>query len=174
MAAKPRQKKRYDRENPAQPRHRSQSRRRKNAEMRASDRCPLCGICGVRKRGRRGNRGKPVDKPGSVVDSHSSRRTVASTLKQPTRKQREPRPCFPIWPCSGWGLPCRPCYHGRGELLPRRFTLACPELRGASAVCFLLHFPSPHGARSLTGILLCGARTFLPASRSKPLCPAVA
>ena len=32
-----------------------------------------------------------------------------------------------------------------------------------SAVCFLLHFPSPHGARSLTGILLYGARTFLSA-----------
>ena len=26
---------------------------------------------------------------------------------------------------------------------------------------FLLHFPSPHGARPLTGILLYGARTFL-------------
>ena len=73
--------------------------------------------------------GKPVDKPGSVVDSHSSRRTVTSTLKRPTRKQREPRPCFPIWPCSGWGLPCRPCCHVRGELLPHRFTLTCPGLR---------------------------------------------
>jgi len=30
-----------------------------------------------------------------------------------------------------------------------------------SAVCFLWHFPSSHDARSLTGILLCGARTFL-------------
>ena len=29
------------------------------------------------------------------------------------------------------------------------------------AVYFLLHFPSPHGARLLAGILLCGARTFL-------------
>jgi hypothetical protein len=87
--------------------------------MRRSDRCPPGGS--------RRKRGKPADKPGSVVDSHSSRRTVASTLKQPTRKQREPRPCFPIWPCSGWGLPCRPCYHGRGELLPRRFTLACSQ-----------------------------------------------
>jgi hypothetical protein len=36
-------------------------------------------------------------------------------------------------------------------------------LSRTSAVCFLLHFPSPHGARSLTGILLCGARTFLSA-----------
>jgi hypothetical protein len=30
---------------------------------------------------------------------------------------------FPIWPCSRWGLPCRPCYQGRGALLPHRFTL---------------------------------------------------
>ena len=76
--------------------------------------------------------GKPVDKPGSVVDSHSSRRTVASTLKQPTRKQREPRPRFPIWPCSRWGLPCRPCYHVRGELLPRPgFRPTAPAFAGA-------------------------------------------
>jgi len=67
--------------------------------------------------------GKPVDKPGSVVDSHSSRRTVTGTLKQPTRKRREQRHCFPIRPCSGWGLPCRPRCRVRGELLPRRFTL---------------------------------------------------
>ena len=39
--------------------------------------------------------GKPVVKPGSVVGNHSSRRPVASTLKQPTRKQREPRHTLP-------------------------------------------------------------------------------
>jgi len=27
--------------------------------------------------------------------------------------------CSPIWPCSGWGLPCRLCRHSRGGLLPR-------------------------------------------------------
>ena len=43
--------------------------------------------------------------------------------------------------------------------------LACAR---TSAVCFLLHFPSPHGARPLAGILLCGARTFLPATGSHP------
>ena len=31
--------------------------------------------------------------------------------------------CFPIWPCSGRGLPCRPCYQRRGALLPHPFTL---------------------------------------------------
>ena len=66
---------------------------------------------------------KLADKPGSVVGNHSSRRRVAAPLKRPTRKRREPRRCFPIWPCSRWGLACRPCCHVRGELLPRRFTL---------------------------------------------------
>ena len=51
---------------------------------------------------------EPADKPGSVVDSHSSRRSVTATLEQPTRKRRGPRHRFPIWPCSRWGLPCRP------------------------------------------------------------------
>jgi hypothetical protein len=38
------------------------------------------------------------------------------------------------------------------------------------AVYFLWHFPSPHGARSLTGILLCGARTFLCALKTRSDC----
>jgi hypothetical protein len=36
-----------------------------------------------------------------------------------------------------------------------------PEDRRPSAVCFLLHCPSPSGARPLAGTLPCGARTFL-------------
>ena len=67
----------------------------------------------------------------------------------------------PVWPCSGWGLPCRFRYRSRGALLPHRFTLACAPLRKPSAVYSLLHFPSPHGARALPGTLPCGARTFL-------------
>lgn len=50
---------------------------------------------------------EPADKPGSVLDSHSSRRNVAVTLKQPTRTRRGPRHEVPIWSCSRWGLPCR-------------------------------------------------------------------
>jgi len=45
-------------------------------------------------------------KPGSVLDGHSSRPDVAVRLKQPTREQRGPRQCSPIWSCSEWGLPC--------------------------------------------------------------------
>ena len=35
---------------------------------------------------------------------------------------------------------------------------------------FLCHFPSPHGARPLAGILLCGARTFLHAHKAHSGC----
>jgi len=48
---------------------------------------------------------KLAGKPGSVVDSHSSRRTVARTLKQPTRRLSEQLHSLPIWSCSGWRLP---------------------------------------------------------------------
>ncbi|GEM_PF-25987 len=39
-----------------------------------------------------------------------------------------------------------------------------------SAVYFLWHFPSPHGVRPLTGIPLCGARTFLSAHKVRSDC----
>ena len=51
---------------------------------------------------------EPADKPGSVLDSHSSRRIVTDTLKQPTRRHCGPQHSLPIWSCSRWGLPCRP------------------------------------------------------------------
>ena len=44
--------------------------------------------------------------------------------------------------------------------------------RRPSAVCSLCHFPSPRGVRQLTGILPCGARTFLCASELRSDCPA--
>ena len=49
-----------------------------------------------------------ADKPGSVWDSHSSRRIVTDTLEQPTRRHCGPQYRLPIWPCARWGLPCRP------------------------------------------------------------------
>jgi len=36
----------------------------------------------------------------------------------------------PIRSCTGWGLPCQPCHQGRGELLPRLFTLTPQQARG--------------------------------------------
>lgn len=82
-------------------------------------------------------------KPGSVcaggiperdlpaLGSHSSRRCIAVSLKQPTRTSRGETPLplarreIPIWPCSRWGLPCRRCCQRPGALLPHPFTLAC-------------------------------------------------
>ena len=73
---------------------------------------------------------------------------------------------FPIWPCFGWGLPCRPCYHVRGELLPRRFTLAVPSFPGLGRSILCCTFRrlclAAYSARPLAGILLYEARTFLP------------
>ena len=64
-----------------------------------------------------------ADKPGSVEGNHSSRTFVTKRLQQPTRKQRGPRQCSPIWSCSEWGLPCHTCCQVRGALLPHHFTL---------------------------------------------------
>ena len=124
---------------------------------------------------------EPAGKPGSVVDSHSSRRIVADTLERPTRIRRGPRHWIPIWPCSRWGLPCRPVarlavrsYRTISPLprvLPpafRRSGGTWPDFRPTSAPAsgpfggvFLLHFPSARAAQALPGTVPCGARTFL-------------
>ena len=68
--------------------------------------------------------------------------------------------CFPIWPCSRRGLPCRRRYRRRGALLPHHFNLAVTLAR-AWAVSFLLHFPWARAPQALPGAVPCGARTFL-------------
>ena len=65
---------------------------------------------------------QPVSRVLSRIIIHLDRKSP-SGLKQPTRKRRGPRHGFPIWSCSGWGLPCRCCYQPRGALLPHHFTL---------------------------------------------------
>ena len=68
-------------------------------------------------------------KPSSVFrpraeDGHLSGSAVTGVLKQPTRGSSGAGRTLPhIWPCSDWGLPCRPCCQGRGGLLPHPFTL---------------------------------------------------
>ena len=99
---------------------------------------------------------EPAGKPGSVVDSHSSRPPIAGRLKQPTRNQRGPRQWFPIWSCSRWGLPCRPVT----RLAVRSYRTISPLPAEAGGI-FLLHFPSTRAAQALPGIVPCGARTFL-------------
>jgi len=84
---------------------------------------------------------EPADKPGSVVGNHSSGTAVTGGLERPTRKRRGPRHRFPIWSCSGWGLPCR------SVLPPARCALTAPfhpylsPANRIGAVSFLLHFP---------------------------------
>ena len=65
---------------------------------------------------------QPVSRVLSRIIIHLDRESPPG-LKQPTRKRRGPRHSFPIWSCSGWGLPCRFCYQKRGALLPHHFTL---------------------------------------------------
>ena len=96
-----------------------------------------------------------VYKPGSVIDSHLSRRTVAGALQPPSRKQPG-RPCFL---CGV--APDRVYSNGRfrtplGALLPAPFH-PCSESRRLStavqAVIFLLHFSSDRSGRALPVIL---------------------
>src|SRR5439155_25820417 len=46
----------------------------------------------------------------------------------------------PIWPCSDWGLPCRPCCQCRGGLLPHRFTLTSGVAAGGGLFSVALSF----------------------------------
>ena len=102
---------------------------------------------------------------------HSSRTTVTGRLERPTRRTRAGNPLPPVWPCSGWGLPCEPRYRDPGALLPHHFTLtrlrqgfgeaSLPVTRRMRAVSFLWNFPRGRPHRALPGTLPCGARTFL-------------
>jgi len=69
-----------------------------------------------------------ADKPGSVLNSHSSRPNVTIWLKQPTQEIRGPRtvdqqpiPLFGLAPDGVY--PAIECYHRCGALLPHHFTL---------------------------------------------------
>ena len=114
--------------------------------------------------GRWGERSaEPAGKPGSVVDSHSSRPPIAGRLKQPTRNRRGPRRWFPIWSCSRWGLPCRSV--ARLAVRSYRTISPLPRARRPFGGISLLHFPSTRAAQALPGIVPCGARTFLVTAR---------
>jgi len=69
-------------------------------------------------------------------DGHLSWGAVARHLMRPTRGSSGPgRTSPPIWPCSGWGLPCHGCFQPRGGLLPHLFTLAHGINRGWCILC---------------------------------------
>jgi len=100
------------------------------------------------------NRSESAGKPGSVVDDHSSRRTVADALKQPTRVPRGPRVWTPIWSCFEWGLP----YRSVTRLVVRSYRTVSPLPR-----------TSEDAVRRST--LCCTFRRLAPPRRYLALCP---
>ena len=111
----------------------------------------------------RANKPSSVPLRGRIIHLGPSSPT---TSVRPTRDSNGAgRPSSPTWPCSGWGLPCGPCYQEARCALTAPFH-PCLCRKRPSAVYSLWHFPSPHDARVLPGILPCGARTFL--HRPKP------
>jgi hypothetical protein len=123
-----------------------------------------------------------ADKPGSVVDSHSSRARVTARFKRPTRERCGHTPLLPYSVLLQVGftlplmLPPARCaltapFHPYPAAIPGNpaFATQTQDERIDSedsdgAVYFLWHFPSAHAAQALPGTLPCGARTFLPVS----------
>ncbi len=91
---------------------------------------------------------------------------VARHLLRPTRKLgRATLKRFPIWSCTGWGLPSFPGHPGNWCALTAPFH-PYPALIG-EAVCFLLHLPSRRRDSTLWSTLPCGVRTFLRRSKRR-------
>ena len=98
-----------------------------------------------------------ADKPGSVVDSHSSGICVTTYLMQPTREQCGPHHCSPIWSCSEWGLPSPPnvttdavrSYRTFSPLpASRRYPFCCTFRRLTPPRCYLALCPWEPGLSS--------------------------
>ena len=94
---------------------------------------------------------------------------------RPTRGSNgESRAIATAWPCTRWGLPCRPAHTGRGALLPHLFTLTANGggffsvalSRSRPAAAENPDAPGQDGGR-YPPPWLCGARTFLPRSQER-------
>src|ERR1043166_7978982 len=108
-----------------------------------------------------------VRKPGSVPgsgypwpgDGHSSGTAVTGSLEQPTRRHGRV-----TLDASLFGLAPDGVYlasgvtAGSGELLPHPFTLTCLSRR--TSLCGTV--PWGHPRWTLSSVIPCGARTFLP------------
>ena len=92
---------------------------------------------------------------------HFSGSIVADALEQPTRDSGGAGSSSSLFGLAPGGV-CRATSVTRGAVRSYRTLSPLPVLPGEpSAVCSLLHFPSPCDARPLAGTLPCGARTFL-------------
>ncbi len=87
---------------------------------------------------------------------HLSREPVARLLKRSFPEGPRAASTPPYSTLLPMGFTWQMCLHTSGALLPHHFTVACEQ-----AVSFLWHFPSGCPARTLSGIVPYGARTFL-------------
>jgi len=100
---------------------------------------------------------KLVDKPGSV-GAFIKNTLAAIPLGRALLRGSSDRPgsgagrafYFPIWSCSGWGLPCQFCCQSCGRLLPCRFTLAWSPETGAIGGLFSVALSVALGLERLT------------------------
>ena len=101
-------------------------------------------------------------KPGSVVDSHSSRPALARWLKQPTRVQYGPYLVNPYLALLQVEFTVPQTVASRAVRSYRTLSPLPDPASGPSAVCSLLHLSWVCTPQALPGTLPYGARTFLP------------
>lgn len=111
---------------------------------------------------------KLTDKPGSVVDSHSSRPAIAHWLKQPTRVQYGPYLVNPYLALLRVEFTVPRTVASRAVRSYRTLSPlpdpACAGHRRFALCCTGRGFPP----QALPGTLPYGARTFLPSARLPP------
>lgn len=111
---------------------------------------------------------KLTDKPGSVVDSHSSRPAIAHWLKQPTRVQYGPYHVNPYLALLRVEFTVPRTVTSRAVRSYRTLSPlpdpTCVGHRRFALCCTGRGFPP----QALPGTLPCGARTFLPFARLHP------
>ena len=98
-------------------------------------------------------------KPGSVFDSHLSRRPVARTLKPPRERSGQPNAPIPV--LLRIEFTATDSFQPSGELLPRLSTLTHHQTSRRQAVYLCCTFPEVAFGGRYPLSLPCGARTFL-------------
>jgi len=95
---------------------------------------------------------------------------IAAHLMRPTRKLgRTTLKRFPIWSCTGRGLPSFSSHLENWCALTAPFH-PYPDKTTIRAVYSLLHFPSRHRDSTLWSVLSCGVRTFLQVNTQRSFC----